>query len=83
MKTSLLKIVLQKEKIFWRRTWKGLKEKRANFLTFFLVIFLTGIAHYGFAAMHFLFESFLWTFNRKRFKRNLIIIQSKMQPTLN
>ena len=47
------------------------KEKNMNWLGFIIAtIFITPF-HYMFAFMHFMFECFLWIFNRDQFKDNI------------
>ena len=74
MKTNLAKILWKKELIHWKR----LREMFTKFngwimkLTFGVIVaVLICIAHYCFAAMHTLYEIFLWVFFRKAFKANL------------
>jgi hypothetical protein len=74
MKTTLFAILAKKEVIHWRRTQQMFKKFKGwpSKITFGLIvaIFIT-IAHYCFALMHTLYESFLYVFARKAFKANL------------
>jgi len=74
MKTTLIEILWEKEKIHWKR----IREMFNKFdgwiikLTFGLMIsIIIIISHYAFAIMHTMYEIFLWIFFRKVFKNNL------------
>lgn len=74
MKTTLLSILLKKEKIHWNRIKQLFKKFNGwvSKLTFGLIVaLLVTLAHYGFALMHTLFELFLFVFMRDAFKANL------------
>lgn len=65
--------------------FKGLKQLRKKFNGFIgnwiawpLISILLSIGLFFPAAMHFLFESVLFIFNRKQFKRNLVKINVMM-----
>lgn len=74
MKTNLVKILWEKEKIHWNRLGRMFKKFNGwiSKLTFGLIVaILIIIAHYAFALMHTLYEMFLWVFFRKAFRANL------------
>ena len=75
MKTNLLKVFFEKEKVFWKRTWT--MKKRLNIVGFIIGIILISIGHYVFALMHLLFECFLWLFWRPMFKANMQKFQQR------
>ena len=75
--TQLLKIMLKKEKIHYKRLF-GMFEHCKGFggkaIIFPLVFIMVTIAHYCFASMHFIFETFLYFKNREQFNLNIINI---------
>jgi len=70
---TLIGIFGIKECVFWKRTYN--MHNKFNWvgkLSFFPIsIILIAIAHYAFAFMHFLFETFLWIVCRGQFRINL------------
>jgi len=82
MKTSLLKIVLKKEKIHWTRMIPLFKEMEGiggKIIAYPILVFIISVCHYAFALMHTLFESFLFVFNKKQFKENMININNNLK----
>lgn len=77
-KLTLIKIFLEKEKLFWKRI-SLLTKADANILAKFLAILGVGFCRYGATVMHFFFELFMYLFNRKQFKKNLKVLNYKTQ----
>jgi len=78
---NLIKAFSLKEITYWKRTWE-MHKKFSKFMKFFplgfpLAFILVTIFHFMFTFAHFLFESYLWKFNKKRFKNNMIRIQQE------
>lgn len=74
MKTTLAKILWEKEKIHWRRIKQmfGKFNGMLNKITFGLIVAtLVILGHYAFALMHTLYECFLFIVARRAFKANL------------
>lgn len=79
--SSLIKILLKKEKIHYNRMIKlfGEVENIGGKLIAFPIIFvLITFFHYCFAFMHTMFETFMYIFNRERFNINV----KRLQRTL-
>ena len=70
-KNNLIICFLHKEGIYWRRMWNMKKKKNANWIKWGISTFFVTLFHYAYALMHFLFECFLYVFNRKQFTQNL------------
>jgi len=74
MKTTLLKIMWQKEKKHWKRIKEMLGKVKGwgmKLTVGAIMALLIIIAHYGFMIMHTLYETFLFFVSRKAFKANL------------
>lgn len=80
-KANLLKLFVQKERIFWKRNKTFFLEQtgKSDKLSAFLVILFVYPAHYCFALMHFAFELFMWIFNQKQFQKNLKTLTSSIE----
>ncbi len=81
MKT-LVSLFWIKEKEFWKeRVCLMLREMpigtRFSIGIIFTLILI--LSHYAFSSMHFLFESCIWIFNRKQFKKNLNKLYKKYE----
>ena len=74
MKTTLLKIMWQKEKKHWKRIKEMLGKVKGwgmKLTVGAIMALLIIIAHYGFMIIHTLYETFLFFVSRKAFKANL------------
>jgi len=80
-KYNLIQIFGLKEGIFWKRTWT--MHTKFNWIgklsMFPIALLLISLAHYAFALMHFLFESFLFMVHKGQFQINL----NKMRTQLS
>ena len=74
---KLLKLFWDKE-VIWFYRMKEMKTK-APWPMFIILLVLITIGQHAFALMHFLFESFLYVFNRKAFNRNINLLRAKVQ----
>ena len=70
---KMLKVFWHKEKVHWKRVGTIFRDNWS--VAIIVSIFLT-FFHYLFAIMHLLFESFLYVFNRERYRANLIKLSS-------
>ena len=78
--STLIRILWKKEKVHWSRLggmWKNTSSFLDKVLIYPLVCIGITFFHYCFATMHFLFETFMYFFNRKRFERNMKLESNK------
>jgi hypothetical protein len=76
MKTNLIKLFAQKE-VIWFYRMKEMKTKM-NWVAFIIALVLQFVAQHSFALMHFVFEVALFLFARPTFKRNMQVMQKKV-----
>lgn len=73
--------MLEKEKIHWRRLknlFKAIDSISGKLVSWPIIVVLVSIAHYCFAAMHFLFETYLYLFNRDQFELNMVSLSKRL-----
>lgn len=71
---EFLKIMLNKEKIYYSRMFSLFKKVEGiggKLIAYPICFILITFFHYCFALMHFLFESYLFLFNNKQFVINI------------
>ncbi len=71
---KLFKVLYKKELIYWNRInllFHDMEDIGSKIISYPIMVILLSIIHYCFIGMHFLFELFLYIFNRKQFNKNM------------
>lgn len=78
---KLIEITFLKERVFYKRLGRVFGENNNAIYKILVAPIISSIlvvSHYCFAGMHFLFESFLYIFNRGQYERNIVKLQRSL-----
>ena len=81
---TLIEVLWKKEVVHWKRMRTMLAKdfKGAAKVLGVIVALIISVVHYAFAGMHTLYEIFLFVFNRKAFRTNLMKLEISVSPPI-
>lgn len=79
--SALLKLMISKEKIHYFRLFALFPQCDGfvgKIIAYPIIFLLITFFHYCFAAMHFMFETYMYLFNREQFELNIAKLSNKL-----